>query len=291
MEKAISSEFTRFIIILGAGTIALAAITAKLISKVRGTFKPYQKSTLLYLLCALIFFGIIALTAHPSLMSASISALVLFQAYFLLLGSAHLYFMTGTLKWSGDNKAFLLELLFTILVSLLGSIAFVLVYHLINKNGFEYLMAGSIVFFLVPFFFYESFKKAVDIPPKIVKAWFYPVNQEVEEPEDSKMKNLKVISFEFRKTPEDPITTNFRAKAPTDMEFGELFYFFINDYNERNPNSKVQFTDSAGKPYGWVFYKKDSWYSVITKYIDADKTIFNNQIKENDVIICNRSLV
>ena len=291
MEKVISSEITKYLILLGAGTIAMFVLLTNMVSRVRGAFKPYQKATLWYSIAALFFFALIALTAYPGIIDSPFSAFVCFQAYFLFLGCTHAYLMPQKLRWSGDSKAFYAELVFTLLVAILGSIGFLLVYHLLNHNGLEYIMAGSVLFFIIPYFFYHTFLKATAIPPKVLKEWFYPYQQEIEEPDESKMKNLLVISFEFQKQTVDQQITNFRAKAPVDMEMGRLFYYFINDYNERHPNSKVQFVNAKGEPHGWIFYKKPQWYSVTTKYIDAEKTIFNNNIKENDVIICSRSLL
>lgn len=290
MERVINSEIAKFLIIMGAGVIGLTVILAKLITRVRGTYKPYSKATLLYMAASILFFGLIALAAHPAFLLKPLTTLIIFQAYFLLLGSAHIYFMRQNLEWSAGENAFYLELLFTIIAGLFGGMGFLFVYQLMNDNGLQYMMAGSILFFLIPLFVYHTFTKAIGIPPKIIKEWYYPVDREVEEPEDSKLKNLLVISFEFHKKSNDEHFTNFRAKAPTDMEFGQLFYYFINDYNERHPNSKIQFINGSGEPQGWIFYKKPKWHSVITKYINADKTIYNNHIRENDVIICTRSL-
>jgi hypothetical protein len=290
MEKLISSDITKYLILLAAGAIGLTVILSRLVTAVRGAFKPYQKATMWYVLAALLFFALVALLAYPGLISQATGIFVLFQAVFLLLGSAHVYLMPRKLRWSGDNKAFTSELVFTLLVALFGAISFLLVYHLINKNGLEYMMAASLLFFVIPFLFYHTFLSATRIPPKILKEWFYPYNEEMEDPDESRLKNLLVISFEFQKQAGDQRITNFRAKAPVDMELGQLFYYFINDYNERHPNSKVQYINSRGEPYGWIFYKKPKWYSVMTSYIDAEKTIFNNNIKENDVIICSRSL-
>jgi hypothetical protein len=213
---------------------------------------------------------------------------IFFQVYFLMLGSVHIYLMRQSLKWSGDDKAFYLDMIFTFLVSFLGSIVFLMIYQLVNKNGLQYVMMASILFFIVPFLFYNTFKKAIAIPPKILKEWFYPVDREIEEPDD--LKNPLVISFEFSKKAHDNQVTHFRAKAPANMEFGQLFYYFINDYNERHPNSRVQFANDKGEPHGWIFYRKPRWYSFITKYIDAEQTVVSNHIKENEVIICNRSV-
>lgn len=290
MEKVITNEMTKFLFILAAVAVGLTAVMAKMISTAKGNFKPYQKSTLLYLLVALLFFAIIGCFAHPGIFDKPSSYFIFFQLCFLLLGASHFYLMHQYLKWSGEPKVFWLELIFTILVSILGSIGFLIVYRFFNKNGLHYFMTASILLFIIPLIFYQTFRKAIDIPPKVLKQWFYPVAQEIEEPEDSKLKNLLVISFEFQKHLNDPHFTNFRAKAPVDMDFGQLFYYFINDYNERHADSKIQFINGTGQPHGWIFYKKSRWYSVTTNYIDADKTIFNNHIRENDVIICARSL-
>jgi Type VI secretion system, TssN len=291
MERVISNEITRYLLVLGAGVIGLFLVLSRIIGTVRGAFSPYRKATLWYGLVAILFFAMIALAAYPGFLLQPMSAFLCFQAYFLLLGSAHVYYMRQQLRWTGDEKAFYAELIFTLLLAVFGSICFLLIYHALNGNGLEYIMAASILFFIIPFFFYYTFLKATGIPPKVLKEWFYPYQQEQEEPDESKMKNLRVISFEFQKQSTDQSITNFRAKAPVDMELGQLFYYFINDYNERHPNSRIQFINTRGEPNGWIFYKKPRWYSMITGYVDAEKTIFNNNIKENDVIICSRSMI
>jgi hypothetical protein len=291
MEKIISNDLAKLAIILIAGVLGLTTLLAKQIAAARGAFKPYRKKTLIYLLFALIFFSVITLAGHPAIIRNPVVALICFQCYFLLLGIAHLHYMRRSLAWSGDEKAFVPEMIFTIVVALFGSIGFIILYsYFSNDDELKYVMAGSTIIFTIPFFFMRTFKKAIAIPPKILKEWHYPVTEEIEEPDDSKLKNLLVISFEFQKRLHENRITNFRAKAPSDMEFGELFYYFINDYNERHPDSKVEYINGSGTPHGWIFYKKPRWYSISTQYIDVDKTIFNNNIKENDVIICTRSL-
>jgi hypothetical protein len=165
-----------------------------------------------------------------------------------------------------------------------------MVYRYFNREGLELEMATSITFFIIPWFIHQTFKTSLAIPARILKQWYYPVGQEIEEPDEDKLKNLLVISFVFQKQSNDSHYTNFRAKAPVDMEMGELFYYFINDYNERHPHDKIEFINDSGEPHGWVFYKKLQFYTLQPNLIDADKTIFNNSIKENDVIICSRSL-
>lgn len=290
MERVITNELTKLLLLLAAGVAGLTALTVNLISKARGNFKPYQKATLLYVAAGILFFSIIALAAYPPIAGQPLTMLIIYQAWFLLLGTLHFYTMGQWLGWAGDRKSFLAEMVFTIMVGLFGTIGFLLVYHFVSHDGLQFVMAGSILFFVLPFLLFHTFRRAVAIPPKIVKEWFYPVNEYIDEPEDSKMRNLRVISFEFQKRTNDPHFTNFRAKAPADMDFGDLFYYFINDYNERHSNSRIEIADHLGEPHGWIFYKKSRWFTVMTNYIDAEKTILNNKINENDVIICARSV-
>lgn len=274
---------------LTAGAVVMTAIMTKLIARLRGSFKPFQKSTFIYIILFVLFFAVIAIAAVPIFFHDNLSLFIFLQFYFLALGICHVFFMNKKIEWAGEEKGVIPEMLFTILIGLFGCTFFLAIYHALNKNGFEYLMVCTSFFFIIPFFFYHSFQKAIAIPPKVLKQWFYPVGEEIDEPEDSKIKNLIVISFEFQKNEGDSKVTNFRAKAPRDMEFGELFYYFINDYNVMNENSRIQFKNAFGEPYGWIFYKKHNWHSIVTDYIDTENTFNSNHIKENDVIICTRS--
>lgn len=290
MERVITNELTKLLILLAAAVAGLAALMVNLITKAKGSFKPYQKATLLYLVVGILFFSIVALAAYPPIAGKPFTMLVIFQAWFLLLGVLHFYTMSQYLGWVGDKKSFWAETVFTVVVALFGAIGFLLLYRFLSRDNLQYVMAGSILFFLLPFLLLHTFRRAVAIPPKIVREWFYPVNEYIDEPEDHKMRNLRVISFEFQKRTSDQQLTNFRAKAPADMDFGDLFYYFINDYNERHSNSRIEIADHQGAPHGWIFYKKSRWFSLLTNYIDAEKTVLNNKIKENDVIICTRSV-
>jgi Type VI secretion system, TssN len=141
---------------------------------------------------------------------------------------------------------------------------FVMVFSMFNREGYQFYIASSVLFFVLAYFIYATFIRAVSIPLKIYARWFYPVHEEVDDPDEDKLKNMLVISFEFQKKKEDQHYTNFRAKAPADMEFGQLFYYFLNDYNERHPNGKIEFLNEQSSPYGWIFYKKPRWYNLST---------------------------
>ena len=276
----------KWMIVLGLGTIGLSALMGVLISKIRGGFKAFRKRTILYTLSYVLFFALSGFCiAAP--FPQYLYAFIFFQVLFLGAGILHLYTSRQWLKWMGAG-AFWAEVLHLLVMLLLGAVGMIMTYRIVNREGAEIAMSTSLLFFIVPYFVYHTYLRSVAIPPKVYKQWYYPVHRQEPDLEEAKLKNLLVISFEFQKQMSDRYFTNFRAKAPVDMEFGQLFYYFINDYNDRHGGSSIRYSDNQGDLHGWIFYRKPKWYHLSTRYIDTEKTIFINNIRENDVIICNR---
>jgi hypothetical protein len=288
MERWMTPDFSRLMMYLGLGMISLSVIIGLVARKIRSSFKPFSKKAIWYMLGAAALFALASLTIAAKWFSSYSGYFIFYQVLFLLFGALHVYLMKLKLNWGEDDRGFIAELIFTILILLLGMIAFMLVYRLMNREGLERTMMLSVLVFMVPLFVWQTFQAALGIPPKVFNQWFYPVHEPKEDPDESKLKNMLLISFEFQKNGQDPYFTNFRARAPVDMDLGELFYYFINDYNERHPNGPILYSNGSGKPYGWMFYKKPKWYTILTRYMDADKTIYLNRIRENDIIVCAR---
>jgi hypothetical protein len=97
---------------------------------------------------------------------------------------------------------------------------------------------------------------------------------------------LLVIGFEIAKKITDVKRTFFRAKAPENIYFGDLYYFFINDYNELQSETPIEFCTDK-EPCEWVFRLKRKWYQG-ERVLDPGRTVKDNGIKENSVIICER---
>jgi len=286
-ERWLYPEMSRLFMVAGIGFMSLSVLMGYLIARIRGGFKAFSKSTILYSIVLIVLFGLIGLSGALHLFASYGSYYVFFQALCLGLGILHLLFMQQWLKWTGPD-AFWPELLHLIVLAVAGAVAIAMTFRIFDREGMEIPMATSALFFVLPFFVRETYRHALHIPPRIFRVWEYPQHAQEPLPDEKKMRNLLVISFEFQKKPGDRYFTNFRAKAPVDMDFGELFYYFINDYNDRHSESGIQFQKKTGSPDGWIFYKKPKWYQLFTKYIDSDKTVFINNIRENDVIICNR---
>ncbi|SIT18587.1 hypothetical protein SAMN05421788_104454 [Filimonas lacunae] len=286
MEKWFSPDMSPSFLLVGIGVLSISTVFGLVVSKIRGSFKPFGKASLIYLLAYGAAFALLGFCIALPL-KTYLQHYVFIQVLFAGLGVMHLFTQYRFLKWSGEG-AFWAELLFTIVLTMLGYLCFVMVYRIVNREGIELIMGTVSCAFILPFFVFYTYRKAVQIPPKIFIQWFYPVHKHIQDPDESKLKNLLIISFEFLKKENDRYSTNFRAKAPSDMEFGQLFYYFINDYNERHPGGTIHYTNTTGEPTGWIFFKKPKWYTIVTQYIDTDKSIFLNNIRENDVIICSR---
>lgn len=287
MDKLMTPDFSRVLILLGIGFVSLSTILGLLASKIKAAFKPLSKRAIIYLLVTALLFGGTALLVATGMFNTYTGYFMFFQFLFLLYGVAHVYLMGNNMPW-GKDKALLPDVLFTLFILAAGAITFLLAWRLVNREGMEFVMMTALLFFPAPLLIVYTFRRAMEIPPRIMKQWHYPVQQPIEDPDEAKLKNLLLISFEFQKKGDEHWFTNFRAKAPTDMELGQLFYYFINDYNERHPQERIHYVNGHGDPCGWMFYKKPRWYTVFTRYMDADRTIFTNSIRENDVIVCAR---
>lgn len=291
------NELTRTILILGMVAAGSLGVMVKLIARVQGSFKPYFKATILYLLVALLLMSSVASLSYWSHLKNQQLFHLIFQAYFLILGTMHVHWLKEYVKWAGNEQSLLAEFLFTMVLGLLGGVGFMAVFSwfrwfsedlLAFNISIGSIMSTSTILFIVPWMVNQMFSNALSVPGKILKRWYYPCGEELEEPDEDKLRNLLVISFVIQKHLGDDQETHFRAKAPIDMEMGELFYYFINDYNERHPNDKIDYLDPSGEPYGWLFYKKNPYLRLASQYVDAEKTIYNNRIRENNVILCNR---
>jgi Type VI secretion system, TssN len=101
------------------------------------------------------------------------------------------------------------------------------------------------------------------------------------------MRNIIILNFVFQKKEDDHQITNFKVKAPKAIDYGRLFYYFINDYNDKHPNGKIKYLDDKEQPFGWYFYTKPKWFGS-SKYIDPEVAIDANNIKDGETIICQR---
>ena len=277
--------------VLGLGVIIIlfvisVALFSVILSQVKEA-KKYMKKTIIYLIVTALCFGITALTGFIGMKDDLVSFYFVIQVLILTIGVFHAYLLFRLLPWASKNK-FLWEFLFSIAIAGLGAVFFLLAYNfLLQEHVLQYVLLTAITWFFVPFFFMQAFNRYLAIPDRIFRKWHYPVGKDIADPLDSELVSLLVVSFVFHKKMNDPEITTFRAKAPAHMVFGRLFYYFLNDYNERHREGPIEYIDQDNHPHGWVFHHKPNWLG-IKRYIDPDQIITDNHIRENSVIICQR---
>lgn len=267
-------------LVLGVGVLLV------LFKRIKG-LKKYGWGSLIYVLVVAL------LLALPTLFllsgsSHEIRKLILAQIIIIALGSLHVWQSKKLLPWY-DSQIFIMQIVFLICMLLFGFLFSNLSFTFLVSSQAQFVWSITLLWFLVPILLNRSVEKLLEVPQKEFKKWQYPLGETIEDPSDEEMENPVVISFEFFKSCSETELTTFRAKAPVGMSLGRLFYFFINDYNSRNPEDMIAYIDEKSKkPEHWIFYKQKNKFLNTREALDPDDSIYANNIKENDVLICTR---
>ncbi len=267
--------------LFGAAIIAFIKGIKKLITK-------DKKKTIIYLLTAALAFAILSVFSFENIVSKRFMPnYITLQAFTLIFGIIHVSALNKVFTWEDKNKR-LAQFLFSLIVLLVGSIVFIQIAgHWGIKNLHYFFVTGTFTFIL-PWLFMELFNSAMQIPLAIYKKWEYPLKSTYVQPKIEELKNPTLIKLEVSKHINEKKTSRFMVKAPENMDFGKFFYHFINDYNQKHPESTIQYKpQDNSKEFGWIFYRKPkfigSW-----KMVNVDQTIARNSIKENHCIVCER---
>ncbi|MBL0138926.1 MAG: hypothetical protein IPP86_10405 [Bacteroidetes bacterium] len=218
---------------------------------------------------------------------------VLLQFTTLCFAIFHVYYINTRLEWN-ENMIFLKKFSFTLGVVLCSMIFFFLLskFLILRKNP-EYisLFLPAFLVFILPFFFVATFDKAMQIPSRKYKLWFYSDNTKMPDLDLVDFSNSYILSFEFPKKYNDTSISNFKFKAPLDMQFGELFFMYITEYNDKNRENPIEYQDGMSKSYGWIFYVKPNAWWKTSRILDPHLSVKQNQMKEHEVIAPKRYIV
>jgi hypothetical protein len=275
---------------LGLIMLILGGLVMGLVSKLRKLFTKNKKKFFIYTIVVLLLFALTALLANDNVLNNSpLGNFISFQILFLAFGSGHVWVLRKFFPdLNTELSDFWPEFIYTIVITLFGLVGFMCVVQAF-KIEYTYIFLAAGICFMLPFLGTKLYEYALAVPVPVYKTWEYPVDAKIKDPKDEEFKNLKVISFEFNKSIDSEEISNFRLKAPEDMEFGRLFYFFINDYNERHPENIINVLDASNAAYKWSFFSKPNWMGT-RKHFDFNKTVASNGIVEDDVILCQRVL-
>lgn len=217
------------------------------------------------------------------------------QVIFLM--NIALYFLLGMWHWARMKKegpaqeSFVSYLIWVSLVSLIVAAGgYLLGYFLLVKNfssifaekAYLWLEVTALLATLLPTAIQLTFESIAAIPHREYKKWFYPEKTIIMD-ESTDLSNIVLITFVFSKKAGDTEKSNLQSKGPYGIKLGDLFYFFIQEWNHRNPEKQIEFLDRNNKSFGWYFTTGKSWWSG-KKYLDPELTIRENNIKVNLII-------
>lgn len=268
--------------------VIVSSLLMVLVKNVRAIFSKNKLKALIYAVVLALLFGLTALLAYDKVLNNSPSqAFIAIEIVFFIFGVIHVFTLRNTFKeFRGAKLEFFGEFISSLVLLSLALFVFVQVVSRFRPEFSSIYFSGGLVF-LVPLLTLKTYEYAMAIPLKVYKTWLYPERHEVKEPTATELSHPLVVSLEFKKKPGDKDLSRFKVKAPEHMEFGKLFYFFVDDYNALHPEGKIEIKDSRGDASAWIFYFKPNWWRSL-QHIDADKTVAWNGIREENTIVVQR---
>ena len=215
----------------------------------------------------------------------------IFGGLFFLFGLVYIWLMHKRFFYAhkqNSNKVLVAELLFGLSLVLFTLVVFsALQYFFKDKNFLFYPVIISTLLFFVPLLIFHSFQAAYGIPAARFPTWQYPLHKPEELPDILDNDRVLIIGFEVAEKATDSRRIYFRVRAPETWQLGTLFYRFINEYNNPDNKTRIEYTDREDNPYEWGFYKKPKWYQM-RQIIHPEFSIRESGIRENTIIVCER---
>ena len=278
--------FLTYIGVFFAGTIALLAVVKQLVGPFAGSRKPLIWGGIGSLLTSLVAFGVTFVTDNLFIVFWILGALFVIYGIISLVLTHRKFFKPG--EDNEKSKFFSGELLYSLSLLFFVVVVFSSLQYFLKDKSFQFypLLLSALLFF-IPLLLVQTFHAAYSIPKAYFDTWHYPLHQRIELPDENTNEKIVVMGFEIAKKASDTKDTYFRAKAPEDITLGALFYHFINDYNEMQSETPIEYVSGPDQSYEWWFRLKRKWYQpeVILK---PEDTIRENGIVENAIIICER---
>lgn len=278
--------FITFLGMLFAGATALWM----LIKSFAAAFAAQGKKPLIYGIVSGLIAGLAAFGA-AWVVDDVFTLFWVLSGIFLVQGIVHMALMHAKFYKTKEDtfwKLFTGELMFALCVVMITVLVFAAAeYFLKDKSFLFYPELMSVLFFFAPLLFYHAYRAALFIPAATFPTWLYPTGRPLDPPDEVEGERLLVIGFEIAKKNTDGKKTYFRARAPEGIGLGELFYHFINDYNELQSETPIQVIDAHNEPYEWWFRIRPKWYQG-QRILHPAETMRENGVRENTVIICER---
>ena len=263
--------------------LAVLLLIGLIYQQSNGMINIVSKKLFMYLVTSLFLFaGLGAIVAKFGSLTKSFWLL---EFLLFCLGIAYTMTIHKTFAWADKNKL-LPAFWFGLVILAFGATGFSGSYSFLAKKSDVFVPEILIAFFtfLLPYIFTKTYEAWESIPPKIYQKWYFPRAKPIPIVE---LRDTIALNFKITKRPNIPDLTNMTVKAPIEKTLSELYHYMIVSHNsERDAENPIRFLDDSGeeKPLGWIFYK-EMFGGLIKKQFDFNKTIRDNQLKNNDVIV------
>jgi hypothetical protein len=289
IKKYFTNLFDPQLLVIVLVAVAVCIILTMIFSQKTTEFKQKFKSKFyIYVFSMAFVYAIVVLLGYNKLFSDNnLYEFIFYQICSLIIGIIHCYAYRAYFD-KFDSKKSGREYLFALLSVCYAAVPFMLIYSFLNGTDLVYLMMGHFIIFFIPTFLNDTFNRAMAIPPKVYVTWQFPENYK-EDPglNPEELRDLVVLTYVMDRNKKAAKYSFYRAKGPTRIDFGRLFYNFILDYNDKHQEAPIQTEDENGL-FQWVFFLQPKWHET-TKYIDPKLTLYMNGIEENSVIFCMRT--
>ncbi len=265
--------------------VVVILVLRLLASKTPG-FKKRRKKYYFYLAANVAIMAIFVAIVYNLKQSSLLLRYFSMLFFTMLMGGLHVFFYRYTFNKFDSHKN-LKELVFALITSFVLVVPIIMIATYFNDIQYLPYYFLVVAAFTLPTSFFVLYKYSISIPVKLYTKWYYPLGKKYDTPKHYELKNMIVLNFMFYKSTKAQNMTSFKAKAPKNMAFGRLFFFFINDYNDKKTTTKIEVTDSSGDPHGWYFYSKPKWYGA-SKHIDPVLTVEENNLNDGDMVVCQR---
>ena len=203
---------------------------------------------------------------------------------FGLLGAVHVYYLHRRLASLRKERLLFSPLGWTVTGGLAAEIFLLLTVVYWCTDGDRFALAGvSCCAFLLPFVVAGAWENFNAIPEKEYRIWFNPE---------------KMDQFSLTQTWQLPVRLKVRRKyfdlreelfpltVPARWKLGRFFHQFVLEEESKGAPA-FEKEDEAKTPYGWQFYSAD-FGGIVRKYLDPQRTLEENRVKKNSVIVARR---
>jgi hypothetical protein len=226
---------------------------------------------------ALLIIACLALGSTVFFMNSRLATLVQVIG-FLALGYVHTSNMQGNLAVLEPAEKLVYSLLLAASVFI-----FLSIFYLITTTyAVLVVLVGSSAFLLL-YVLGEMWRLYNHVSKSNVNPWYY--TGDISSQQATVFLNSIPIRVKIQIDQQGRVEYPVAFRAPVKMKLGTIFYHIIKEQNESG-KTPVDFTDLNNKPFGWVFFTQS--FAGWNKPLDPEATLIESQIGPNAVIVARR---